>query len=213
TSPSSTPSATVTVTELGVPAAPDAPTASAIGDDSVHAAWSAPADGGTSITGYTVSLTSSTGAQRTATVGAATTSHTFAGLPAGSYTASVVATNAVGSSAASADSAPVTVRSAVTIHRPFFSKAAQIYGSKDRASVSAIVIGAEGATVDFYDGSTKLGSATVQDAVATAPLASKLAAGSYKAVVATFSGDETRLAASSAKASTFKVVKTKPVDK
>lgn len=205
--------APVTIAALDAPAAPAAPTATAVGDDGVDVAWSAPADGGTAVTGYTVTLKSSTGSLRAASVGASTTSHTFTDLPAGSYTASVVATNAVGSSASSADSAAVTIKSAVTIHRPFFSQAKQIYGSKDRASVSAIVIGAEGSTVDFYDGSTKLGSATVEGAVATLTLARKLDVGKYKAVVATFAGDDTRRAASSAKAATFKVVKTKTVNK
>jgi len=203
-------SAPVVVAALGAPAAPAKPAVGAVGDDGVRVTWSAPADGGTALTGYTVTLQSSSGSLRTASVGAATTSHTFTGLPAGSYTATVVASNAVGSSAASAASAAITVKSTVTIHKPFFSKKSQIRGSKSVATVSAVVIGAEGKKVGFYNGSTLLGTATVKGAVATLKLSKSLKIRSYTSVVAKFAGDATTLAATSPKAAKFTVTKPKP---
>jgi len=203
----------VVVDSLDVPAAPAAPTVESVGTDGVGVRWAAPADGGSALTGYVVRLESSSGSFRTASVDAATLSHTFTGLPAGVYTASVVAKNAVGESAVSASSAEITVRSTVTVLRPFFSKSSQIFGSKDRATVSAIVIGAEGAAVDFYDGTTKLGTATVKDAVATLTLARTLQVGTYTSVAAAFAGDDERLPATSTTAPSFRVVRTAPVSK
>jgi len=203
-------SAPVVVAALGAPAAPAKPAVGAVGDDGVRVTWSAPADGGSALTGYTVTLQSSSGSLRTASVGAATTSHTFTGLPAGSYTATVVASNAVGSSGASAASAAITVKSTVTIHKPVFSKKSQIRGSKSVATVSAVVIGAEGKKVGFYNGSTLLGTATVKGAVATLRLSKSLKIRSYTSVVAKFAGDATTLAATSPKAAKFTVTKPKP---
>ena len=101
------------------PAAPAAPTA-AVGGSSpagahVTLGWTAPADGGSVITGYTVSL----GAGRTADVDARSTSFTFDGVAPGAYTATVTAHNAIGSTASAetpvvvAD--PAAVQGAVTI--------------------------------------------------------------------------------------------------
>lgn len=143
-------------------------------------------------------------------MGAGETSHTFTGLPAGSYSATLLARNAVGPSAASAPSAAITVRSVVTILRPAFSASRQIFRTKDRATVSAVVIGAEGATVDFFNKKIKLGSAKVTNSVATLKLKGKLPVRKYNSVVARFAGDATRLPAESAKAPNFRVVRTAP---
>ncbi len=93
-----------------VPSAPSGVTATA-GDSSATVSWTAPADGGASITGYTV--TASPGGAKATTTGATTA--TVTGLTNGTaYTFTVTATNAVGTSAASASSAPVTPRPAVS---------------------------------------------------------------------------------------------------
>ena len=87
--------------------APTAPiSVSAVaGDAAAVVSWSAPAsDGGSALTGYTV-----TARPGGATCQTATTTCTVAGLSNGTaYTVSVIARNAIGPSPASADSAPVT---------------------------------------------------------------------------------------------------------
>lgn len=90
------------------PSAPAAPTAIVSGT-SVTVNWSAPADGGSAITEYQVALNGATPATVTGS-----TSHTFTGLAAGSYTATVSATNAIGGSAASSPSGAVTVAASTT---------------------------------------------------------------------------------------------------
>jgi hypothetical protein len=90
---------------------PDAPTnlAGSIGDTSVSISWSAPAsNGGSSITGYTV--TSNVGGH---TVNSSSTSATVTGLTNGTtYTFTATATNANGNSISSASSNSLTPASA-----------------------------------------------------------------------------------------------------
>ncbi|MFT4283820.1 MAG: hypothetical protein QM598_03180 [Protaetiibacter sp.] len=86
-----------------VPATPAAPVAS-VTDDAVTVSWSAPADGGSAITGYRVSLDGGT----PVSVGAGVTSHTFTSVALGAHTVKVVAVNAVGDSPASPASNTVT---------------------------------------------------------------------------------------------------------
>jgi hypothetical protein len=89
------------------PAAPAAPSAVVSGaspsGSHVATTWSAPADGGSAITGYTVSL----GADLSSEVDARSTSFTFDGVTPGTYSLTVTAHNAIGSTASAAT--PVTV--------------------------------------------------------------------------------------------------------
>jgi uncharacterized repeat protein (TIGR01451 family) len=118
--PSRTSAATVTVTVVtdGVagaagyvytdkPATPAAPTATA-GVTSATVTWVAPADNGSPITNYIVTPFRNGVAQAPQTFDASTTTRTLTGLTAGaSYTFTVAAVNALGTSAASPQSAAV----------------------------------------------------------------------------------------------------------
>ncbi len=91
-----------------VPMAPDAPSnvAASVAGADITVTWEAPADdGGSAITGYTVTL--SDGSEET--VNGTTLSATFTGVDDGNYTATVIATSAGGDSPSSTPSAEVTV--------------------------------------------------------------------------------------------------------
>ncbi len=95
---------------LSAPAAPSAPSASA-GDGQATVNWSAPDDGGSPITKYTVTpyIGSSAQTPKLVTGNPAATSTTVSGLTNGTaYTFKVSATNAIGTSAESAASNSVT---------------------------------------------------------------------------------------------------------
>ncbi|MFC4592031.1 fibronectin type III domain-containing protein [Sphaerisporangium corydalis] len=94
----------------GPPLAPTAVTATP-GDAGATVTWTAPSDGGAPITAYTV--TAGPGGARASSTGATTA--TVTGLTNGTaYTFTVTATNAIGTSAASAPSAAVTPHAAVS---------------------------------------------------------------------------------------------------
>jgi hypothetical protein len=93
----------------GTATAPGAPSgvSATAGDSSATVTWTAPGDGGSAITSYTVTPYIGGTAQPTTTVG--TTSASVTGLSNGTaYTFTVSATNAVGTGPASAASAAVT---------------------------------------------------------------------------------------------------------
>ncbi|SFE66174.1 Ig-like domain (group 3) [Flavimobilis marinus] len=97
----------------------------------------------------------------------------------------------------------------VSLSTPAFSKSTQIYGHKKVAKVTTTVRGAASGTVVFYRGSTKLGTAKIARGRATIALPKKLKPGTYRGVVAKYSGTRTTTAATSPKAKTFTVAKTK----
>ena len=94
------------------PDAPAAPSVTAVSATGASVTWSTPAiNGGSALTGYTISVWAGEKLVSKTTTDAATTTATFAGLaPATDYTVTVQATNAVGSSADSADSVNVRTK-------------------------------------------------------------------------------------------------------
>ncbi|WP_270886707.1 DUF4082 domain-containing protein [Pedococcus sp. 5OH_020] len=110
TGPASSPSSAVTPTGPTAPAAPTAVTATA-GDSSAVVGWTAPSNGGSPITSYTVTPYVGAAAQTPTTVTGSppVTTTTVAGLTNGTaYTFTVSATNAVGAGPESAASSAVT---------------------------------------------------------------------------------------------------------
>ena len=91
---------TTATTPAAAPAAPANVTATA-GDAQARVSWTAPANGGSAITGYTVTPYVGTVAQTATSVSGSTTAVTITGLANGTtYSFQVTATNAVGTSAA-----------------------------------------------------------------------------------------------------------------
>ncbi len=99
------------VTPEGAPTAPSGVSATP-GDASAVVSWTAPgSNGGSRITSYTITAYAAGVAQTPVTFPSAATTETMSGLVNGtSYTFSVVATNAIGTGPASAQSSPVTPR-------------------------------------------------------------------------------------------------------
>ncbi|MBS2025330.1 MAG: fibronectin type III domain-containing protein, partial [Deltaproteobacteria bacterium] len=97
------------VTPSGPVTAPQNVTATR-GDQQISVSWAAPAsNGGTAITGYTLTATPGAGSPVTATTGGSATSGTIAGLANGTaYTVSVFATNGAGPGASGTASGTVT---------------------------------------------------------------------------------------------------------
>jgi hypothetical protein len=113
--PASSPSSAVTPTAPTAPAAPGNVTGTA-GNQSATVSWTAPANGGSAITSYTVTPYLAGVAQTTTQVAGSPppTTATVTGLTNGdAYTFTVSATNVVGTGPASAPSAAVTPTAAV----------------------------------------------------------------------------------------------------
>jgi hypothetical protein len=127
TGPASAPSNQVTPTAPTVPAAPGSVTATA-GNQSANVSWTAPANGGSPITRYTVTPYLGGIAQPSTQVAGSppVTAATITGLTNGSsYTFTVSASNAVGAGPASAPSQAVTPTAAAA---PAFLQQASAHG-------------------------------------------------------------------------------------
>jgi len=103
-----------TATPVSVPSTPAQPTVSG-SSDSVTATWTAPATGGSAITGYKVYLLKSGVASASdEAVNSGTFTKTFTGLADGSYTVQVIATNSIGDSPRSNQSGAVALGSSLS---------------------------------------------------------------------------------------------------
>jgi hypothetical protein len=134
TGSASAPSNQVTPTAPTVPAAPTGVTATA-GNQSATVKWTAPANGGSPITLYTVTPYQAGVAQPVTQISGSppATTANVTGLTNGDqYTFTVTATNAVGSGPASASSSPVTPTAAVA---PAFVQQVSAHGAA-QASIS-----------------------------------------------------------------------------
>ncbi|UXW86178.1 LPXTG cell wall anchor domain-containing protein [Microbacterium azadirachtae] len=166
------------------PSAPAAPSAVVGGASSagshVTLSWTAPADGGSPITGYTVSL----GAGLTADVDARSTSFTFDGVAPGSYSATVTAHNAIGSTASAATPVavadPAAVQGAVAISgdlRP---------GGTVTVSATGLASDVAGFAVEVHSDPVSLGTGSTDAAGAftlQAALPASLPAGAHTVTV------------------------------
>ena len=154
TSPVSTPSAKATPATV-----PNAPTrvSAATSDRSARVSWTAPANGGSAITGYTA--TAEPGGESCSPVPATATTCTIAGLLNGTtYAVTVTASNAVGTSATgSPASVTPLAHSATTATIP----AATTYGHSYSIPVTVTSIANVTGTVTARTGTTTLGTATL----------------------------------------------------
>jgi hypothetical protein len=83
-------------------------------DGSVKVTWTAPSDdGGSTVTGYSVTLSPASGSDLTKTV-LGTVQATFENVAAGTWTAKVSATNLAGTGVSTSDATPLTITSAPT---------------------------------------------------------------------------------------------------
>lgn len=113
-------------TSARTPLAPAKPVA-ALDGRSISVAWNVAAINATPVNRYTVTLRSAAGVVRT--LDSTTTSAVFAGLPAGSYTATVVAKNGAGSSQVSAESNTIVIPAPPAVERKLIAAKPVVTGS------------------------------------------------------------------------------------
>lgn len=155
------------------PAAPSAP-AAVVGGASpagshVAVSWTAPADGGSAITGYTVAL----GTGLTAEVDARSTSFTFDTVAPGSYALTVTAHNAVGSTSSAA--APVIVADPAATHGAVTITGDLRPGGSVTITATGLAADASGFAIDVHSDPVSLGTGST-DASGTFTLRAMLPA-------------------------------------
>ena len=164
--PASAPSAAVTPTGPTVPAAPTGVSAVA-GNATANVSWTAPSNGGSPITAYTITPYVAAVAQTATTIAGSppATSATITGLTNGtSYTFTVSAANAVGTGAASAPSAAVTPTVPITPTSPVVDAQLSVNGTGTTATTAAFSTAQAGETILAFasaDGPTAAGAQTV----------------------------------------------------
>jgi peptidoglycan/xylan/chitin deacetylase (PgdA/CDA1 family) len=155
------------------PAAPTGVSATA-GDSSATVSWTAPANGGSAITSYTVTPYAGATALTPVTVSGnpPATTATITGLTNGTaYTFTVTATNAVGTSPASAASAPVTPTGGTTgstvVNGGFESGLASWTAGGVKAPVASTTAhtGAGSALLGVVSGNEPLGDSTLSQTI------------------------------------------------
>ncbi|TFD86101.1 fibronectin type III domain-containing protein [Cryobacterium serini] len=182
-------SAAVT-TKATVPDITSAPSLEQASVSKITASWTVPNNGGADLTGYTVRLFNGSVLVETKTTTATTV--TFVGLARGiAYTVDIAAANAVGSSAASALSAAVTIPPTT----PDVPAAPNVTAlSATEASVTwSVPAGTGGSaltgyTVRAFHGSELIAEKTTDAATTTATFAGLLAATKYTATVQATNG-------------------------
>ena len=184
TGPASAPSNSVTPTAPITPTAPAAPTnvTATAGDRAATVAWTAPSNGGSTITSYTVTPYVGTAAQAPTTVTGSppATTTTVAGLTNGTaYTFTVSATNAVGTGPASAPSNSVTPTAPITPTAPAAPTNVTATAGDRAATVAWTAPSNGGSTITSY---------TVTPYVGTAAQAPTTVTGSPPATTATVAG-------------------------
>jgi hypothetical protein len=129
------------VTPSGVPAAPTGVSA-VPGNASATISWTAPANGGSPITGYIVTPFVGSSAQAATTVSGASVSATVTGLSNGiTYTFRVTASNVIGDSPQSASSNPVTPTGTLAVCPCTIFDSSSTPGTVDSGDTGSVTLG------------------------------------------------------------------------
>ncbi len=130
-------SASSTAMPAGPPSAPEAPTLAA-GNDQLTASWTAPNNGGSAITGYTLLYIDDSTNSHTIIEGITSTSYTITGLVNGrTYTVLLLAENAGGQSDWSASASATTIALIFTMQLPAGTAATTILSAEINALIAS----------------------------------------------------------------------------